>query len=182
MECAQATLTHAGSRARLRPFLVEICRRESGAQEILVRSVMLRLSRGLGNNAAVAAHVQSTLAEEVFLRGSFHDSAHPLCIANFAPVTLRLMLMLCAGCGSSSPGSQNLASAPAQTVSQSVEVALQSALTTAWSGLLADQQRSLAAVVGHLTPNPSFDCTSEANGGNLQHFSMGIRASRSRRQ
>jgi hypothetical protein len=90
------------------------------------------------------------------------QSASPITLAL---VTVFVMLMLCAGCGSSSQSSQNLSSAQAQAVSQQVEVALQSALTAAFSsGLPADQHRSLAAVVGHLTANQSSDCTTNANG------------------
>ena len=76
-----------------------------------------------------------------------------------------LFLTLCAGCGSSSHSSQNLSTEQAQAVSQEVDTALQSALTAALSsGLPADKHHSLAAIVGHATPNQSSDCTTNPNG------------------
>jgi len=89
-------------------------------------------------------------------------------IKSASPISLALVtlfLILCGGCGSSKQSSQNLSPAQAQAVSQEVEAALQAALTAALSsGLPADTHRSLAASVGHLTPNQSSDCTTNSNG------------------
>jgi hypothetical protein len=98
-------------------------------------------------------------AEEAFMIRTI-KSASPISLA-----LVTIFLILCAGCGSSKQNSQNLSAAQAQAVSQEVEAALQAALTAALSsGLPADTHRSLAAIVGHLTPNLSSGCTTNPNG------------------
>jgi len=83
-----------------------------------------------------------------------------------SPITSALIilcLMLGAGCGSSSHN--NLSAAQAQAVSQEVDVALQTALSNAFSsGTAADTHRSLAAIVGDLTPHQSSGCVTSASG------------------
>lgn len=85
-----------------------------------------------------------------------------------SPVTVALLILLLtlsAGCGSSSHNSQNLSAAQAQAVSQEVDGALQTALTNAFSsGTAADTQRSLAAIVGDLTPHQPSGCVSSGSG------------------
>lgn len=80
------------------------------------------------------------------------------------PVVLAaLSLMLSAGCGSSTPPA--LTPAQAQAVSQEVDVAVQAALTNAFSsGAAADAHRSLAAIVGSITPHQSSGCVLSGNG------------------
>jgi hypothetical protein len=85
-------------------------------------------------------------------------SASPITVA-----LITLFLTLSAGCGSSSHN--NLSAAQAQAVSQEVDVALQTALTSAFSsGAATDTHRSLAAIVGDLTPHQSSGCVTSASG------------------
>jgi hypothetical protein len=86
------------------------------------------------------------------------NSASPIAVSLAA-----LFLMLCAGCGSSSPST--LTPAQAQAVTQEVDVAVQTALTNAFSsGAAADTRRSLASVVGNLNPHQSSGCITSDNG------------------
>lgn len=82
-----------------------------------------------------------------------------------APIGLCLVLsMLSAGCGSSSP--TTLTPAQAQAVTQEVDVAVQAALTNAFSSgaAVAETHRSLASIVGNLNPHLSSDCVTSDNG------------------
>ncbi|HSY91011.1 MAG TPA: hypothetical protein VK812_06530 [Candidatus Binatus sp.] len=84
-------------------------------------------------------------------------SASPIAVA-----LIILFLTLSAGCGSSSHN--NLSAAQAQAVSQEVDVALQAALTNAFStGQAADTHPSLAAIAGDLTPD-QLSCVTSASG------------------
>jgi hypothetical protein len=80
------------------------------------------------------------------------------------PVVLAtLSLLLSAGCGRSNPST--LTPAQAQAVSQEVDVAVQTALTNAFtSGAAADSHRSLAAVIANINPHDSSGCTVSDNG------------------
>lgn len=85
-------------------------------------------------------------------------SASPIDVAFLA-----LFLMLGAACGSSSPNT--LTAAQAQAVTQQVNVAVQTALTNAFSsGAAAGAHRSLAATIGDITPHQSSGCVLSDNG------------------
>jgi hypothetical protein len=79
--------------------------------------------------------------------------------ASLIPVALAiLLLMLASGCGGSS--SNTLTPAQAQAVTQEVDVAVQAALTSAFSsGAASDAHRSLAATVADISPHTTSGCT-----------------------
>jgi hypothetical protein len=139
-------------------FLLNV-RQQRLSRNYKVRCSFLRQSSRAPQEGRSCGHVQSTLAEEAFMIRPIRSASQ----ISLALVTV--LLTLCAGCGSSSHSSQHLSPEQAQAVSQEVDAALQSALAVALSsGLPADKHRSLAAIIGHPSPNQSSDCTTNPNG------------------